>query len=93
MEIIPFTDSQLHALYHNVELEKNVEFVDHWLETQQNIERFQLNEMLLNYLRVRTSLCNSRRKYETDREKINQLEKELWLRGKRLDGLPSQGCL
>ena len=79
VEIIPFTDSQLHALYHNVELEKNVEFVDHWLETQQNIERFQLNEMLLNYLRVRTSLCNSRRKYETDREKINQLEKELWL--------------
>ena len=27
VEIIPYTDSQLHALYHNVELEKNVEFV------------------------------------------------------------------
>ena len=32
--IVPFTESQLHALYHNVELEKNVEFVEHWLETQ-----------------------------------------------------------
>ena len=76
--IIPFTDTQLHALYHNVELEKNVEFVDHWLDTQKNVERFQLDEMLLNYLRVRTMLCNSRRKYENDREKMNSLEKELW---------------
>ena len=24
---MPFMDSQLHALYHNVELEKNIEFV------------------------------------------------------------------
>ena len=32
--IVPFTEGQLHALYHNVELEKNVEFVEHWLETQ-----------------------------------------------------------
>ena len=76
--MIPFTDTQLHALYHNVELEKNVEFVDHWLDTQKNVERFQLDEMLLNYLRVRTMLCNSRRKYENDREKMNSLEKELW---------------
>ena len=28
---MPFMDSQLHALYHNVELEKNIEFVDHFL--------------------------------------------------------------
>ena len=33
-DIVPFTESQLHALYHNVELEKNAEFVEHWLETQ-----------------------------------------------------------
>merc|ERR550532_3621391 len=79
IEIVPFTDSQLHALYHNVELEKNVEFVDHWLETQKNIEKFQLDEMLLNYLRVRTVLCNSRKKYEADRAKVAELERELWL--------------
>ena len=76
--IIPFTDSQLHALYHNAELEKNVEFVDHWIDTQKNVERFQLDEMLLNYLRVRTMLCNSRRKYDGDRKKVHSLEKELW---------------
>ena len=79
IEIVPFTDSQLHALYHNVELEKNVEFVDHWLDTQKNIEKFQLDEMLLNYLRVRTVLCNSRKKYEADRAKVAELERELWL--------------
>ena len=77
--IVPFTDSQLHALYHNVELEKNVEFVDHWLETQKNIEKFQLDEMLLNYMRVRRVMCNSRKKYESDRAKLSELEKELWL--------------
>ena len=76
--IIPFTDSQLHALYHNAELEKNVEFVDHWIDTQKNVERFQLDEMLLNYLRVRTMLCNSRRKYDGDRKKASSLEKDLW---------------
>ena len=46
--IIPFTDSQLHALYHNAELEKNLEFVDHWLETQKDIEKFDLDELLVN---------------------------------------------
>jgi hypothetical protein len=30
---------QLHALYHNVELEKNAEYVAHWLQTQTEIER------------------------------------------------------
>ena len=41
---MPFMDSQLHALYHNVELEKNIEFVDHFLETQ-------LVDLLTNYHR------------------------------------------
>ena len=78
-EIVPFTDSQLHALYHNVELEKNVEFVDHWLETQKHVEKFQLDEMLLNYLRVRTVLCSSRRKYDTDRDEVKLYEQRLWI--------------
>ena len=78
VDIVPFTDTQLHALYHNYELEKNSEFVDHWLETQKNVEKFQLDEMLLNYLRVRTVLCNTQKKYNSDREKVTELDKDLW---------------
>ena len=48
---MPFMDSQLHALYHNVELEKNIEFVDHFLETQRHIDKFQLVDLLTNYHR------------------------------------------
>ena len=81
VEIVPFTDSQLHALYHNVELEKNAEFVDHWLDTQAHVERFPLDEMLLGYLRVRTVLCSSRRRYDADREQVASLETELWVLG------------
>lgn len=77
--IVPFTDSQLHALYHNVELEKNMEFVDHWLDTQNNIEKFQLDEMLVNYLRVRTMLGTSKHKYDLDRAHVDTLSKELWV--------------
>ena len=78
VDIVPFTDTQLHALYHNYELEKNSEFVDHWLETQKNVEKFQLDEMLLNYLRVRTVLCNTQKKYNSDRDKVTELDKDLW---------------
>ena len=62
VEIVPFTDSQLHALYHNVELEKNVEFVDHWLETQKGIEKFQLNELLLNEVQLSSDRSNRKRR-------------------------------
>ena len=48
---MPFMDSQLHAVYHNVELEKNIEFVDHFLETQRHIDKFQLVDLLTNYHR------------------------------------------
>ena len=48
---MPFMDSQLHALLHNVELEKNIEFVDHFLETQRHIDKFQLVDLLTNYHR------------------------------------------
>ena len=79
INIVPFTDSQLHALYHNAELEKNLEFVDHWLDTQKNIEKFQLDEMLVNYLRVRTLLGSSKNKYNIDRAHVETLCKELWV--------------
>merc|ERR1719430_668907 len=52
-DIVPFTEGQLHALYHNVELEKNAEFVEHWLETQAELAKFPLHELLASYLRLR----------------------------------------
>ena len=55
--IMPYTDSQLHALYHNVELEKNIEFVDHFLETQRHIDKFQLVDLLTNYHRYSITWC------------------------------------
>ena len=75
---MPFTESQLHALYHNVELEKNQEFVEHWLETQVDLEKFPLDELLVSYLRVRALLATSRRQYEQESRQLEELLPALW---------------
>ena len=36
-----------------MELEKNAEFVEHWLETQAELAKFPLHELLASYLRLR----------------------------------------
>jgi len=74
----PFTDSQLHTLYHNVELEKNQEFVTHWLHTQQNIEKYELDELLTNYQRVRLNLLTTKKQVDSVVDKIDNLQKGLW---------------
>ena len=76
--IVPFTESQLNALYRNTELEKNIEFVEHWLDTQKEIEKFPLDEMLVNYLRVRTNLQNSKKSYDIGKAKAEDLFQDLW---------------
>ena len=76
--IVPFTDSQLHALYHNTELEKNSEFVTHWLAGQQQLERFPLDELLTNLSRVRTALLAARAAYTDVRAELPGLTERLW---------------
>ena len=78
IELSPFTDHQLLRLYHNVELEKNQEFVNHWLQTQENLERFELDELLVNYQRVRMNLLTTQKQLKALSTKVDELQGGLW---------------
>lgn len=81
--IKPMTDIQINALYQNHELEENEKYIIQFLEEERNVPQLEFYELVLNYLRSRTSLISSQKELSTILEEYRKQMKNIWVFEKR----------
>ncbi|XP_069970328.1 ectopic P granules protein 5 homolog isoform X2 [Penaeus vannamei] len=81
--IKPMTDVQINALYQNNELEENDKYIIKFLEEERNVPQLEFYELVLNYLRSRTSLISSQKELSTVLEEYRKQMKNIWVFEKR----------
>ncbi|XP_063611379.1 ectopic P granules protein 5 homolog [Penaeus indicus] len=81
--IKPMTDVQINALYQNNELEENEKYIIKFLEEERNVPQLEFYELVLNYLRSRTSLISSQKELSTILEEYRKQMKNIWVFEKR----------
>ncbi|XP_047502036.1 ectopic P granules protein 5 homolog [Penaeus chinensis] len=77
--IKPMTDVQINALYQNNELEENEKYIIKFLEEERNVPQLEFYELVLNYLRSRTSLISSQKELSTILEEYRKQMKNIWV--------------
>lgn len=81
--IQPMTDVQITSLYQNNELEENAGFIAHFIEQEQNIPQLEFYELVLGYLRARTSLIGSQKELVAVQEEYKKQKGNIWIFEKR----------
>lgn len=80
--LLPFTDSQLSALYTNEELScvdaYIAEFLENELQSNARRQQHRLNELLTSYLRVRNNLIINSHELEILKKNCKDIQRQLW---------------
>ncbi|XP_045603349.2 ectopic P granules protein 5 homolog isoform X1 [Procambarus clarkii] len=79
----PMTDVQINALYQNNELEENDSYIAHFIEQERNTPQLEFYELVLGYLRARTSLIGSQKEVVTIQEEYKKQKGNVWIFEKR----------
>ncbi|KAK4327000.1 hypothetical protein Pmani_002518 [Petrolisthes manimaculis] len=81
--IHPMSEVQLNALYQNTELEENDGFISQFVSEERSVPQLEFYEIVLGYLRARTSLIGSQKELATIQEEYNKQKKNVWVFEKR----------